>query len=82
MGNVPCRPIQRFGDIAIFRDLPRSKCIFGERKSNRNLAGFWGERGESHDDELAVPERGQNVGVASQNGDVLGGWGKDSTTEQ
>ena len=41
-----------------------------------------GERGESHDDELAVPERGKNVGVASQNGDVLGrGTVYKSTTD-
>ena len=40
---------------------------------DRNLAQFWSERGESHDDKLAVPERGENVRVANQNGDVLSG---------
>ena len=40
---------------------------------DRNLARFWSERAESHDDELAVPQRGENVRVANQNRDVLRG---------
>ena len=40
---------------------------------DRNLAQFWSERGESHDDKLAVPERGENVRVALGQADGLDG---------
>ena len=48
----------------------RLKC----KEIGRGYSGrSWGQRGESDDDELAVPQRGQNVSVAGQDRDVLSG---------
>ena len=68
-GTCPPRAIAE-GDL-MTSHVTRLKCKeIGRGNSGRS----WGERGESDDDELAVPQRGQNVSVAGQNRDVLSGW--------
>ena len=65
---MPSRAITE-GDLKISH-VTRLKCKeIGRVNSGRS----WGERGESDDDELAVPQRGQNVSVAGQDRDVLSG---------
>ena len=65
---MPSRAITE-GDLKISH-VTRLKC---KEIGGGNSGQSWGERGESDDDELAVPQRGQDVSVAGQNRDVLSG---------